>query len=839
MKTSLKRILVLFSLLSLFSVNLYSQEEIVTMERYALVIGNDHYQEYPLKTSVSDSELITKALESKGFFVFHYKDIDSEKAVEVFKSYSQFVNKDPKNVSVIYYSGHGFTDGKENYLVPVDNGDIHDVKTLKEKSISLNSVTDNIYSATQLYIIDAGYDNPFKSSGTRGIGIKGSLAKVKSKNESSVAYLFSSQPEVPVLQASGKTSVFADSLAQQIMNSSSEIPQVFEQVRLSVFEKTNKEQQPYVSATGVTFAFGGEQYSRFMSRQQSRDLDSARELSALSQSSVDEYNSSLQSIVEDKARSGQEAKLRLEEEIRLQKEKQYAEDRARAQQELEASKLRTFEENAEIDRRKREFESMAASQKASVGKSVSPDAKIEAIEELKGKIRTLRDDVEEKISDYSRDVDIDCYDKIDAIKNAPYGISETDSEGRPVKAALERRERKAEEIRKEALSKKADRSKELHDSIKKTDSQAIASLKKMYSSLESQTYTSNSFTEELTVRVMDFDGESASWPLVITSTLFGYTNLFDYTIPLSYQEVTGKRYIPIDKMSDKQFAEYSENVELYDSLFRSSTDIFYITLTYKIMVWDQPSVYRFIPVKCDVVRMDKKRSKVIHTEKEDLLKPREFVIYPQVEVRTYDEITKAYEKAAKIKEKEYEEEVKKSVASVEESSYRTENLAKEKPAKEKKENIQIGRAGLFVNLENNFALDSGIQNSSEYFDQISGEIDVPTGKFSFMGFNFSLYRPEIENFTYWDVGLDFGFSCRLGSHIRPFIKFSGNSDNGLNIIGKVGGGVDFMFLKLLGLTVGYDYAFYYSYGDLFGLPSAYSCPNDRYQKLYLGFAFTW
>ena len=73
MKINIKKILGIISLLSIFSVNIYSQEEIVTMERYALVIGNDHYQEYPLKTSVADSEVITKALECKGFFVFHYK----------------------------------------------------------------------------------------------------------------------------------------------------------------------------------------------------------------------------------------------------------------------------------------------------------------------------------------------------------------------------------------------------------------------------------------------------------------------------------------------------------------------------------------------------------------------------------------------------------------------------------------------------------------------------------------------------------------------------------------------------------------------------------------------
>lgn len=835
MKINIKKILGIISLLSIFSVNIYSQEEIVTMERYALVIGNDHYQEYPLKTSVADSEVITKALESKGFFVFHYKDVDSEKAVDIFKSYSQFVNKDPKNVSVIYYSGHGYTDGNENYLVPIDNGDIHDANALKEKSISLNSVTENIYSATQIYIIDGGYDNPFKATGTRGIGIKGSLAKVKSKNESSVAYLFSSQPDVPVLEATGKNSVFANTLAQEIMNSTSEIPQLFEQVRLSVYEKTNKEQQPYVSATGLTFAFGGEQYSRFMSQQQSRDLDSAKELSLLSQSSVNEYNSNLQSIIEDKARSGQEAKLRLEEEIRLQKQKQYEEDRARAQQELEASKLRTFEENAEIERRKREFESMAASQKLVVGKSVNPEEKIEAIEELKGKVRVLRDEVEEKINDYAKDVDVDCYDKIEAVRNAPYSITETDSEGRPFKAALERREKKAEEIRKEALSKKADRAKELHDSIKKTDSQAIANLKKMYSSLESQTYTSNSFTEELTVRVMDFDGETATWPLVITSTFFGYTNLFEYVIPLSYQEVTGKRYIPIDKMSDKQFKDYSENVELYDSLFRSSTDIFYITLSYKIMTWDGPSVYRFIPVKCDVVRMDKKRAKVIHSENEDLLMPKEFIIYPQVEVRTYDEITKAYEKVAKIKVREREEALKKTQAAG--------NTTSSKPKKEKKERkektVQRGRGGLFVNVENNFMMPEGIQNTSQYYDQFSAELDFSTGKFSFFGLNCSIYTPEIESFAYWDLGMDFGFNCKIGKHFRPFIKLSGSADNGFNLIGKAGGGLDILFFKIFGLTIGYDYALSYNYGELLGLPSIYSCPSDKYQKVYLGFGITW
>jgi len=89
---------------------------------YALVIGNDEYVNgWPkLSNAVKDAELITQALEARGFEVALHKNLNSEQLNTVFKKFFILKGDDPSARLFIWFAGHGATVGGEGYLIPVD-----------------------------------------------------------------------------------------------------------------------------------------------------------------------------------------------------------------------------------------------------------------------------------------------------------------------------------------------------------------------------------------------------------------------------------------------------------------------------------------------------------------------------------------------------------------------------------------------------------------------------------------------------------------------------------------------------------------------------------------------
>ncbi|TGQ03261.1 caspase family protein, partial [Mesorhizobium sp. M2E.F.Ca.ET.219.01.1.1] len=86
--------------------------------RVALVIGNSEYRNIPaLKNPDTDAANVSKTLRLAGFNVFVAKDVTKLQFEEKFRNYLAAV--DGADLAVVYYSGHGFQIGGENFLIPV------------------------------------------------------------------------------------------------------------------------------------------------------------------------------------------------------------------------------------------------------------------------------------------------------------------------------------------------------------------------------------------------------------------------------------------------------------------------------------------------------------------------------------------------------------------------------------------------------------------------------------------------------------------------------------------------------------------------------------------------
>ena len=110
--------------------------------RKALVVGIDSYKDYPLNGCCNDADAITNILSTHGngspnFSVRKYKNINTK--AELRKLVDDCFSGDA-DISLFYYSGHGYIDSIGGYLVTPDatSGDyglsLQDVLTIANKS---------------------------------------------------------------------------------------------------------------------------------------------------------------------------------------------------------------------------------------------------------------------------------------------------------------------------------------------------------------------------------------------------------------------------------------------------------------------------------------------------------------------------------------------------------------------------------------------------------------------------------------------------------------------------------------------------------------------------------
>ena len=130
-------------------------------KRYAVVIGNSAYSAIPsLPNARADAKVMADFLRSQDYIVHHHADITKRGFEDVLRRILFDVDKDTE--VVVFFAGHGFQIGAENYLVPVD-ADLDTVYDIPFEAVSLGSLVSIVGARArlQLVILDSCRDNPF------------------------------------------------------------------------------------------------------------------------------------------------------------------------------------------------------------------------------------------------------------------------------------------------------------------------------------------------------------------------------------------------------------------------------------------------------------------------------------------------------------------------------------------------------------------------------------------------------------------------------------------------------------------------------------------------------
>jgi TPR repeat protein len=180
--------------------------------RVALVIGNDRYVNLPtdkqLTRAVNDADAVADKLASLGFKVVRRKDASLEQMLAALTEAKRLI--EPGGAVVVFFAGHGVEIDKTSYLLPSDSpssdGTAADLipsvslpsqatpsalpnaadeetrkDLLERRSVSLDKVISELSKAggaTNVVILDACRDNPYRDNQGRSIGEERGLDRV-------------------------------------------------------------------------------------------------------------------------------------------------------------------------------------------------------------------------------------------------------------------------------------------------------------------------------------------------------------------------------------------------------------------------------------------------------------------------------------------------------------------------------------------------------------------------------------------------------------------------------------------------------------------------------------
>ncbi len=215
--------------------------------RTALVIGNGHYDNIPLKNAVNDADSIANELRRQGWEVMHHSDLTQEQMESVITEFGEKIKK-KGGAGLFYYAGHGVQLDGNNYLIPM-KASIKKQADVKYKAVNLGSVLDVFNDANNklnIVVLDACRDNPFAES--RGVKKGDGLAPLNNAPVGTfVAYATS--PGQAASDGDGTNGLYTQELLKAMRVNNLTLEDVFKKVRKNVRQASSGAQIPWENSS--------------------------------------------------------------------------------------------------------------------------------------------------------------------------------------------------------------------------------------------------------------------------------------------------------------------------------------------------------------------------------------------------------------------------------------------------------------------------------------------------------------------------------------------------------------------------------------------------------------
>ncbi|MBM3856117.1 MAG: caspase family protein [Verrucomicrobia bacterium] len=221
---------------------------VVAERRVALVIGNASYARLGvLRNPLNDARAVSASLRRVGFDVATVENGDHR---TMMRAISEFGNRIGNGgVGLFYYAGHAVQVRGANYLIPVD------ANIQAESEVDFLAVNaglafaqyDKANAKLGVTILDSCRDNPLPQafrSMSRGLAVVGNAPPGS-------LVVYATGPGQVAADGSGANSVFTEALLQNLERPGIKAQDMFNAVAVSVSQKSQGRQVPWISATGI------------------------------------------------------------------------------------------------------------------------------------------------------------------------------------------------------------------------------------------------------------------------------------------------------------------------------------------------------------------------------------------------------------------------------------------------------------------------------------------------------------------------------------------------------------------------------------------------------------
>ncbi len=316
-----------------------------------------------------------------------------------------------------------------------------------------------------------------------------------------------------------------------------------------------------------------------------------------------QYDSDLALLNVSNDLSAIENKKKIEAEKALILEKQNAEKKRQA--ELTAQKQRA-EQDAKLEAERSialktqrdEMAKQAAAKAAEVRKLKMEKqgvlGQINVIESKKKALVEIRQSVEARYQELYDKLEKDRESEESRIRNKSYSTVELGGDGQPTEAAKTRREKQVIKSYEDLTNKFFADCDAVKASTKAQDSALLAEIRTDQKALAT-TRTVSSMGEELKVSFGTYEGSENGWNAYLSLYSDGVL-LYNDSFIVGYEALSGKKAPDIaSDLDDNVIEEYTNNVDMYNSLLTRGDPIIYFELDYTASAEsdDKPSEYKF------------------------------------------------------------------------------------------------------------------------------------------------------------------------------------------------------------------------------------------------------
>ncbi len=467
------------------------------------------------------------------------------------------------------------------------------------------------------------------------------------------------------------------------------------------------------------------------------------------------------------------------EEMRLARK---AEDEKRRLEESETAAKRSKEANERILAQTKKYEQYANRVRKEQMKALSALQQIEAVEDIKQKLLSMRMYTADEIEKVKREETSYAEQECKKIDDEPLHSVDKDADGNPIPQVVAKRAEQKKKINSEAEAKIKAYVLQAEKKQEAFEKQVVYDIKKNYAVME-KTKTINSVNDAdvLRIRIGNYDGVQYGWRAQISFDL-GYKNVVEYSILIPYKSIFKKR-------PNLDSEEYRNNVEDYDSFFRNNIPVLYASVDYSIspLEKDKPSQYLIKIFKTKIYRIETDEGippKKIMERKEYLEGYYEADIIS--DIRTAEEVRLDEEKARK--------EVARQDRTTEKEISRQESAAREERERIQQERDRAERAKKTKEIARNFfkpawtwGLNVGVQTLKFNYDSTRFFINSDLSMFwpLFLGLEMAIGKAKEWNpldsnlksaFQYIDAitGVRLGYRFfGIGGWFSPYLCASG------------------------------------------------------------------